>query len=101
MSSISPKSKGVAYLFLILLGGLGAHRLYLGHTGIAVLYVALYVAMATCALASFPGSDVLVIIGTALLVLALIVDLAVLSGSVDRANSTATGETKEPPPCRS
>lgn len=97
MSSIPPKSKGAAYLFLILLGGLGAHRFYLRHTGIAALYVILYIATATCAFAAFPGSDVLVIIGTALLVLALIVDLAMLSGSVDRVNHTAIGENKRTP----
>ena len=37
------KSVGVAYLLFIFLGGLGAHRFYLGYTGSGVLYLVLFV----------------------------------------------------------
>ena len=33
------KSKGLAIFWAILLGGLGAHRFYMGETGLGILYV--------------------------------------------------------------
>jgi TM2 domain-containing membrane protein YozV len=33
------KSKGTAYLLWFFLGGLSAHRFYLGHIGIGILYL--------------------------------------------------------------
>jgi TM2 domain-containing membrane protein YozV len=36
------KDTGVAYLFAILLGGLGAHQFYLGHTGAGIGFLILW-----------------------------------------------------------
>ena len=35
----SPKSRGKALLFVILLGGLGRHRFYVNKTGTGLLYI--------------------------------------------------------------
>lgn len=37
------KSKGVAYILWLLLGGIGAHRFYVGRTGTGLVYVAMQV----------------------------------------------------------
>ena len=37
----SPKSRGKALLFVILLGGLGGHRFYVNKTGTGLLYILL------------------------------------------------------------
>jgi len=37
------KSSGVAYLLWFFLGGIGAHRFYLGRTGSGLLYLILFV----------------------------------------------------------
>ena len=41
-SARPPKEVGIAYLFFLLLGGVGAHRFYLGRTGSAVLLLCLW-----------------------------------------------------------
>ena len=38
-AALPPKSTGIAYLWLILLGIFGAHQFYLGKTGRGLLYV--------------------------------------------------------------
>ena len=37
------KSTGITYLLWLLLGGIGAHRFYMGRTGTGVIYLALQV----------------------------------------------------------
>ena len=43
MYDANRKSTGVAYLLVIFLGGLGAHRFYLGHPGTAAVQLVLWV----------------------------------------------------------
>ena len=43
MYDANKKSQGVAYLLCIFLGGLGAHRFYLGSTGTGAVQLALWV----------------------------------------------------------
>jgi len=35
----APKSRGVAILLALLLGGIGAHKFYLGQAGLGILYL--------------------------------------------------------------
>lgn len=37
------KSKGVAYVLWLLLGGIGAHRFYTGHTGTGIIYLVMQI----------------------------------------------------------
>ena len=42
MYDANKKSQGVSYLLCIFLGGVGAHRFYLGHTGTGVVQLVLW-----------------------------------------------------------
>jgi len=76
------KDVGIAYIFLLLLGGFAAHRFYVGRTGSAVALLVLFLAGWTL---------VAVAVGVVLLVAAyiwMIVDLFLLPSLVREANAT-------------
>ncbi|WP_407939157.1 NINE protein [Microbacterium mangrovi] len=80
---IPQRSVGAAYAFLLLLGGIGAHRFYLGMPWTATTLLLLWIG--TWALIPVHGE----LIPLAVLVVWLIVDLCVLPGLVADANLRA------------
>lgn len=68
------KSKIVAYMLWLFLGGFGVHSFYMGRTGMGVLYIVLWL-LSVCLLFPF------LILGPLWLV-----DGCILSGAVDRYN---------------
>lgn len=74
------KSVGVAFLFWFFLGGFGAHRFYLKHTGTAI-------AMLIITVVSIPLTLVIVgFIGLAAVGIWWIVDAFLISGMVEKYN---------------
>jgi TM2 domain-containing membrane protein YozV len=74
------KSAGVAYLLLIFLGGLGAHRFYLGRTGSAIGQLVLFI---------LGWATAVIVVGFFLLAalgIWLIVDLFLVPGIAERHN---------------
>jgi TM2 domain-containing membrane protein YozV len=75
MYDANKKSAGVSFLLLIFLGGFGAHRFYLGHTGSAIGQLLLWIlGWVTVFIAWIP------------LGIWLIVDLFLVSGMVRQKN---------------
>jgi Flp pilus assembly protein TadD/TM2 domain-containing membrane protein YozV len=83
--NLSPKSTGAAYLFLLFLGGIGAHRFYLMQRGAGLFYL-------TCALFSYFTFG-LSLIPAAILGL---IDLFTLPGQVARFNQKLLGDSERP-----
>ena len=81
MYDANRKSAGVAYLLLIFLGGLGAHRFYLGKTGSALAQLAMSI-FGWLTLAVFVGVLLLIPLG-----IWLIVDLFLIPGIVRGQNT--------------
>jgi TM2 domain-containing membrane protein YozV len=76
------KSTGVAYLLWFFLGGLGAHRFYLGQTGTAIAQLVLFV---------LGWLTVIIFIGVLLLAAVgiwLIVDAFLIPGMIEQKNMT-------------
>jgi TM2 domain-containing membrane protein YozV len=70
------KSTGVAYLLAIFLGGLGAHRFYLGRTGSGIAQLVLFI-LGWLTLAIVVGGVFLLIVG-----IWVLVDLFLIPGMV-------------------
>lgn len=81
------KSTFVAYLFLLIVGGLGIHKFYLRRHRMGFLYLLLFV------LGSATASFGFGIIFLAVLVLLLLYDLFTMPSQVHRANSWKSEET--------
>ncbi|MCR8844243.1 TM2 domain-containing protein [Paenibacillus sp. SC116] len=69
------KSKKIAYLLLIFLGWLGIHRFYLGHFGMAILNIALFIFGILLFIFPLPSC------------ILSIIELFILSGAVNKANA--------------
>lgn len=78
------KSAPVAYLLLIFLGGLGAHRLYLRQTAGTMWLLAWIVSI----VAMFGGAPTLSIVIWALAGFVMLIDLFLIPGMVRAYNST-------------
>ena len=74
------KQTGIAYLFAILLGGVGAHHFYLGRIGSAVTYLTLFIIGTATATV---GLGAVIFIGLAVW---LIIDLCTIPEFVRKAN---------------
>ena len=90
---VTPKSMGTAYVLLILLGGLGIHRFYLGQTGHGMRFLIPFVIFAMFGFTSGGSSftDLGMIPSAALLALWIqeFIDLFQLKDAVNAHNATA------------
>ena len=75
------KTVFLAYVLLIVAGGLGAHRFYLGHTRIALGFIALTLFVFVSSF--WPGIDLVAIF---ILIFVLLFELFTLSGYVTKYN---------------